>query len=217
MLPVALDLRRMAVALIGNGARAERRLRLLEEAGADQLAVFAPAPSPVLAAAAGDRLIARLPEEGELARFALVFIADLPPAASSALAQQARDAGALVNAEDLVPLCDFHSQAVIRRGDLMLAVSTNGRSPALSRLVQRFLDRLFPAAWSARVSSAGRLRRRMRGLGAGGERIAGATARLAARQGWLPDPVVVASGDHPVGILADDAPRQCPTRRTALE
>lgn len=185
MLPVALDLRRMAVALIGNDARALRRLMLLDEAGADQLAVFSAHPSTALAEAAGARLIRRLPGDRELAGFALVFIADLSAEESLALARQARDAGALVNAEDQIPMCDFHSQAVIRRGDLVIAVSTGGRSPALARQIQLYLSALFPSNWAVRVSRAARLRERMRCLGANGARIAAATARLAQRQGWL--------------------------------
>ena len=56
---------------------------------------------------------------------------------SAALAGRARAQGILVNVEDEPLLCDFHVPATVRRGDLLLTVSSAGRSPGLV------------AAWSA--------------------------------------------------------------------
>ena len=67
MLPLVLDVSRLKLALIGNGRTAERRLALLDEAGARDVGVYATAPSAALARRAGERLIHRLPRCEELA------------------------------------------------------------------------------------------------------------------------------------------------------
>ncbi len=63
--------------------------------------------------------------------------------ASARLAQLARDAGVLVNVEDVPDLCDFHVPAAVRRGDLLLTVSTGGRAPGLSRILREWLETPF--------------------------------------------------------------------------
>src|SRR5262245_54252746 len=78
MIPIVVDPKQSAMALIGRGHAAERRLELLLAAGAEQIAVFSDAPSARLAELAAARLCRRLPSAAELARFALLWIADLP-------------------------------------------------------------------------------------------------------------------------------------------
>ena len=67
MFPILLDLSRIRVALVGNGEAALRRLRLLDEDDARNLAVYSTDPLPALAAAAGSRLRRALPTAAELA------------------------------------------------------------------------------------------------------------------------------------------------------
>src|SRR5437868_3177675 len=97
MFPILLDLGRASVALVGSGAAAARRLAQLDEAGAQHVLVFAPAPSPGLAEAAGDRLIARLPAASDIASMQLVFVADLEEDAAQRLAAVARSARVLLH------------------------------------------------------------------------------------------------------------------------
>ncbi|MBI3711262.1 MAG: siroheme synthase [Proteobacteria bacterium] len=158
MLPIVLDPARIEVALVGREARALRRLALLEDSGAADLRVFSDRPSPALAAAAGQRLQRRLPTAEDLAGCAVVYVADLPFTDSVAVRRAAKSAGALVNVEDERALCDFHSPAVVQRGDLVLAVSTGGRSPALARHVRERLEAVFPDDWSERLDRIAALR-----------------------------------------------------------
>ena len=65
---------------------------------------------------------------------------------------------ALVNVEDVKPWCDFHNPALVRRGDLLLTVSTNGRSPGLAARIRRQLAATFGAEWADRLSTIGRKR-----------------------------------------------------------
>jgi precorrin-2 dehydrogenase/sirohydrochlorin ferrochelatase len=62
-----------------------------------------------------------------------------------AIARESRARGVLVNVIDDVPNCDFAAPALVRRGDLAIAVSTAGRSPTLARLLREELqDRIGP-------------------------------------------------------------------------
>jgi precorrin-2 dehydrogenase len=184
MLPLSLDLSRLRLALIGNDARAVHRLAWLEESGATALTIYARTPSPALAAAAGDRLVRRWPDAKTLAGTQLVFIADPPKTKQSALAEAAHSAGAIVHVEDVPALCDAHAPAVLRRGDLVLAVSTGGAAPGFAAEVKRLLDELFGAEWSERLDAVKTLRRRWRGAGASLATVRQRTEAEMTRNGW---------------------------------
>ena len=185
MLPLMLDLSRLKLILIGEGEAALRRLELLEAAGAEDLEVYAEAPIPALAEAAGQRLRRRLPAPRELAAARLVFISERRSPAAAALAATARALGAIVHVEDAPALSDAHAPAVVRRGDLVIAVSTGGRSPGLARKVKRFLGRLFGPEWQGRLDELAALRLAWREAGAGAETVSRRTEDWVDRRGWL--------------------------------
>jgi len=186
MLPIALDLTRLRVAVVGRGAAACRRLSLLDQAGARRVSVFSDRPEPALAAAAGDRLRRRLPEGADLAGPAVLLVCDLPLGTAGALAAAARASGVLVNVEDVSALCDFHMPAIVRRGDLVLAISTGGKSPGLARALRHWLERLIDARWGERLRGLARRRRQWRARGLGTPELAALTRQLIEREGWLP-------------------------------
>lgn len=190
MLPLFLDLSRLRLALIGNGDGALRRLHLLEEAGATEIAVFAAAPSSALAAAAGARLQPRWPEAADLASVRLVFIADPPAARKTSLVARARAAGTLVHVEDAPSLSDAQAAAVLRRGALTLAVATGGASPALAQRIRDFLGGVFGPEWQERLDDIAWRRRAWREAGLAPDRIAGLTREWMRRGGWkaMPSP-----------------------------
>jgi precorrin-2 dehydrogenase / sirohydrochlorin ferrochelatase len=185
MLPIVIDLARVPVTLVGRDAQALRRLRHLEADGVARARVFSDAPSDALLAYAGARIVRRLPTAADLAGSRIVFIADMPPEDSGDIATLAYAAGALVNVEDQRAWCDFHSPSVVRRGDLLMSVSTGGKSPALARRIRAYLETLFADSWADRVVELARLRRRLRAHGLGAE-VTQATDALIARHGWLP-------------------------------
>jgi precorrin-2 dehydrogenase / sirohydrochlorin ferrochelatase len=185
VLPLFIDVSRLKLVLVGNGDAACRRLRLLEEAGAEQIDVFAGAPSPLLAADAGARLVRRWPSREELARAQLVFVADAPPEMRVALSRAARLLGVLVHVEDEPALSDAQMPAVLRRGGLTLAVSTGGASPALAARIRDFLGGLFGPEWRGRLEEVSRLRRVWREAGMAPAEIAELTDDWMSRRGWL--------------------------------
>lgn len=184
MIPVALDPAHVRMALVGQGPLAKRRLAQLLEGGAAP-AVYSPEADAELATLAGDGLRRALPSPGELDGVQLLFVVGIADEAAEALARQARDRGILVNVEDVIPLCDFHSPSVIRRGDLLLTVSTGGKNPALAQVLRERLETLFPAVWADRLAELAALRDRLRGAGAKGPEVLRACRDLIAAKGWL--------------------------------
>lgn len=159
MIPLAIDPEVTKLALIGRGHVAERRLALLDDGGAERLTVFSDAPSLDLEEAAGDRLRDHLPTKTELQAFQVVWIADLPLDLAVPLASAIRAAGGLVNVEDVLDWCDFHNPAQVRRGDLLLTVSTRGQSPGLAARIKHQLSVSFGPEWGERLRRIGTKRR----------------------------------------------------------
>ncbi|MDE1968246.1 MAG: hypothetical protein KGI92_05010 [Alphaproteobacteria bacterium] len=185
MLPMTLDLSRLRLALIGAGPAASQRLERLDMAGAAALTVYAPAASIALATLAGRRLVPRLPHADEFVGIQIVFIAGLPRAAAALIAAEARAAGAIVHVEDVPEQCDAQMPAVLRRGDLTIAVSTAGRSPGLAAEIRRALDRIIGSEWSARLNEISAQRERWRAAGLDSAAVRQWTADWLAACGWL--------------------------------
>jgi precorrin-2 dehydrogenase/sirohydrochlorin ferrochelatase len=148
MLPVTLDVSKLNIILVAQGDLLHRRLRLLKEAGAERLKVFSPVHDPAISHALKEKFQERLPDVADMAGANLVLVAGIAPAQASEIAKICRSLGVLVNVEDVLPECDFHMPALVRRGDLLIAVSTGGKSPALARLLRQWLEKAFPERWA---------------------------------------------------------------------
>ena len=187
MIPIALDPRFARLAVCGNGSLALRRLAALRAAGAMDAVLFANAPSPDLQAQAGDHWRPRLPTEADLAGLHALWIVDLDPALAEPLAQAARVRALLVNIEDVPAFCDFHSVAEIRRGDLLLTISTGGAAPGLASLIRRRLEAMFDQSWAERLTELRALRATWRREGVTMSEAMQRITRLVAERGWLDD------------------------------
>lgn len=180
MLPLALDLRALPVLLVGDGRAALNRLALLRASGAARLTVYADQPSAALREAAGALLVPRLPRDEEVIAARLLFLAGLPEAENERLVALGRAHRVLCNAEDVPPLCDAYALATVRRGPLVIGISTEGRSPAVARVLRQWLERRFGPEWEERLEEAASLRARLRAEGAAPAAIIAATAALLA-------------------------------------
>lgn len=180
-----LDPARIDIALVGDGDQALSRLRLLRAHGAHPAAVYAPEPSVALAAEAGGLIIRRLPRADEIAAVDVLFIGDLDEAQAQSLAQDARSAKTLVNVQDARTVSDFHMPAAMRRGALLITVSTDGASPGLSRRLAAHLADAFGEEWTERVSEISRARERWRAAGMSMRDLSHETDRYIDEKGWL--------------------------------
>jgi siroheme synthase-like protein len=140
-LPVNLLVRGRKVVVVGAGRIAARKIEPLLELGAD-VVVVAPAVAADVRAwvdAGRCRLIEREFEAADLegAWFALTATDD--PAVNAAVYEAGEAARVWVNSADDPANCSFTMMSVIRRADLVVAVGTGGRSPALATYLRRFL------------------------------------------------------------------------------
>jgi siroheme synthase-like protein len=157
--PVSLDLAGRRAVVVGAGAVALGKADALLEAGAS-VAVIADGPAEALdrLAAAGATIARRGFEPADLDGAFLCVAASDDPAERAAIHRHARERGVLANLVDDVEHCDFAAPAVLRRGDLRIAVSTGGRSPALASRVRRLLEERFGPEWEQLTALLGEVR-----------------------------------------------------------
>ncbi|GAB0118158.1 precorrin-2 dehydrogenase/sirohydrochlorin ferrochelatase family protein [Acidisoma sp. 7E03] len=185
MIPVSLDPGALNLALAGHGAAALRRWRLLAEGGAARALCFADVPDPALAAAAEARYRDGLPDDAALARLDVLWIVGMADEAAARLAEAARAHKVLVNVEDRRDQCLFHNTAEVRRGDLLLTVSTNGRSPGLAQRIRAHLAETFGAEWAERLTLLTAQREAWRVEGCDIPELAARTEAFLKQTGWL--------------------------------
>lgn len=146
--------------VVGGGRVAERKVGgILAASG--RIRLVSPEITPGLATLAGsgsiewrEKAYRREDLEGALLVFAATNRADV----QQAIREDAQAAGLLINVADAPEWCDFQVPATIRRGDLTLSVSTNGRSPAVAAMVRRRLDREFGEEYGLLTALAALLR-----------------------------------------------------------
>lgn len=180
MLPIVLDSDQVAFALVGEGELLVRRYKLLQAAGTGELKVFGAAPDGAIPEAR-----AGLPAAEDLKNIAVMFIAGLEREKAVKLVAEARALGILVNTEDDRELCDFHVPASVRRGDLLLTVSTGGASPGLARRLRKDLEDRFGEEWAGNVDDLAVERQKWRAEGLDFKTVAQNSDAYIDRKGWL--------------------------------
>jgi precorrin-2 dehydrogenase / sirohydrochlorin ferrochelatase len=88
----------------------------------------------------------------------LAIAATDSPAVNAAVFRACSARGVLCNSVDDPPNCDFFYPAVVRRGALQIAISTNGRSPALASRLRRELEQQFGPEWADWLEHVGKMR-----------------------------------------------------------
>ncbi len=168
--PIYLELAGRRCLVIGGGAVAERKIAGLLEAGAD-VTVVSPEVSSVIAGWAKEQAIEvklRPYRSGDLDGFQLAFVATDEPAVSGQVFEAGKERGVWVNAADDPDYCDFILPSVLRRGDLTVAVSSGGKSPALARLIREELETYFTKEYEqlAALAAEARIELQRRSLSA---------------------------------------------------
>jgi precorrin-2 dehydrogenase/sirohydrochlorin ferrochelatase len=129
--PVYLDVHDVVVLVVGAGRVGARKAAALADAGA-VVRVVAPDVDPELGAAAVGSIARRAYEPSDLEGVRLVITATGIADVDSTVAADATARGIWVNAADRPVDCTFILPAVARRGDISVAVSTDGTSPAIA-------------------------------------------------------------------------------------
>jgi len=167
MYPVAFNLKTLPVLLVGSGDAFAKRKKQLEEAGAAKLKCTENF------------------NEYDLEEVAVVMVAGLPLKDANHIAERVRAAKKLVNVEDVNELCDFYFTAFIKRGDLLIAVSTSGASPTLAKRVRDAIAVRFDDQWAGYTEAAKNFRETMRAKGEGMKAIMAASEKFIDEKGWF--------------------------------
>jgi siroheme synthase-like protein len=157
---VSLEVEGRRAAVIGRTAVAQGKADALLEAGA-LVTVISTGPRRALERLVGHRwatVVRRDYQPGDLEGAFVCVASSDDPHIRAAIYAEGRWRKVLVNVMDDVPHCDFAAPALVRRGNLAIAISTGGRSPALARRLREELSLQFDQRWAELVDLLGEVR-----------------------------------------------------------
>ena len=161
LLPIFLKLDGRRGLLVGAGAVALDKIGSLLKTGI-RLRVVAPRAHEEirrLAAEGALELIERSFESSDVDGVFVVIAATDSPEVNAAVYEVALERGVPCNSVDDIPNCDFFFGAVVNRGDLQIAISTSGESPAFAQRLRREIDEQLPDNLGPWLAELGELRR----------------------------------------------------------
>jgi len=164
LFPMFVKLQGRRVVVVGGGVVAEQKISALLEADA-RLRVIAPYITQRISEWLGAGKIEwvnRAFASGDLHDAYLVVAATSTPGANAAVFAEAEDRGILCNAVDDIENCHFYYGAVVQRGDLQIAISTNGKSPALAQRIRKELEQTYTEEYAFWLECLGAARDMMR-------------------------------------------------------
>jgi precorrin-2 dehydrogenase len=163
LFPMFMKLEGRSCLVVGAGAVGEPKISSLITAGASVRVVALQATAAVAEWALCGAITweARAFNSSDLDSIFLVIAATNSSEMNAAIFHQARQRNILCNVVDDPEHCDFYYPAVVRRGDLQLAISTNGQSPALAQRIRRELEMQFGPGYGAWLEELGRARQRL--------------------------------------------------------
>jgi precorrin-2 dehydrogenase / sirohydrochlorin ferrochelatase len=165
--PIFVQMEGMRALVVGGGAVAQRKVETLLAFGADVSMVsrdLTPELTRLVDAGKvrflGPEMVDQFFED-----VSLVIAATDDAALNHEVSQGARQRGLLVNAVDQPADCTFIVPSIVRRGDLLIAVSTSGRSPAFSKKIRKRLEAEFGDEYARFLALMGRVRKAVLAMG----------------------------------------------------
>lgn len=168
LFPIFLKLEQMDVLLVGGGNVGLEKLRaMLGNSPATSVTVVADRILPELFAYAQDfpqvRIIQRTFELNDLNGRQLVMIATDNPELNRQIKEWANARGIFANVADVPELCDFYLSSIVQKGDLKIAISTNGRSPTIAKRLKETLHEAIPGEINEVLANMQAIRMRLKG------------------------------------------------------
>ncbi|MBK6520918.1 MAG: bifunctional precorrin-2 dehydrogenase/sirohydrochlorin ferrochelatase [Sphingobacteriaceae bacterium] len=149
LFPVFLKLEDLNVLLVGGGAIAHEKLSaILNNSPQTKIKLVAESISEEIRQLAAGISSIELNERKYVrsdlknVNIAISAVGDL--ALSEEIKKDANEAGVLLNAADKPSLCDFYLGSIVQKGDLKIAISTNGKSPTMAKRIKETLNDVFP-------------------------------------------------------------------------
>ena len=161
LFPMYVKLSGHSVLVVGAGKAAESKIEGLLDTGAQIRVVALEATSRVQNWAKSNVIgfEQRAFVASDLDGIFLVIVATSSSAVNRAIFRAAESRSILCNVVDVPELCDFFYPAVLRRGDLQIAISTAGQSPCLAQSIRQKLEKQFGPRFGEWVAELGETRR----------------------------------------------------------
>ncbi|HEY4109491.1 TSUP family transporter [Puia sp.] len=168
LFPVFIKLEHLRLLIVGGGNVCLEKLQgVLQNSPATTITVVAPViagPVRDLAAQhANIHLVQRPYQRTDLEGADIAIVAVDDRAVSETIARDAKEAGILVNVADTPDLCDFYLSSVIRKGNLKIAISTNGKSPTIAKRLKEELGGMIPDEMESVLNNMQTIRQRLNG------------------------------------------------------
>lgn len=167
--PILLDIRDRPAVVIGGDRAAAAKATALAASGAhvtvlaaafcDELHALARQPGTTIT------LRAKRYEPGDLAGAFVVVASTRDADDIAAIRAETRQRNQLLNVVDVPAACDYIVPSILRRGQLTIAVSTEGASPSLAKRIRQRLEKLFPPAYAPYLRLAAAARAHLRAAG----------------------------------------------------
>jgi len=158
--PIFLRIENKPVLVVGGGTIAEQKVKGLLDVKA-KITVVAPHITPSLEILVSEKRIEVLRREyrpGDVKDFALVFASTNNPDVHKEIFDDAAGRNIPVNVVDVPDLCNFYLASVFQNGDLKVAVSTNGKSPTLGKVIRDRIASEFGKGYPELLETLGDLR-----------------------------------------------------------
>lgn len=169
--PINLNINDKRCLIIGGGQVAERKVEKLLSAGAKVVVVSSRLTSKLGKLSRKGRIenIARNYRKGDLKGAVLAFGATNDSNVNRRILQEAREEGVLLNSVDDPKNCDFTVPSMVSRGDLLISISTGGKSPALSQKIRKELEESFGKEYETMLNLLSAVRERLMEMGSNSE------------------------------------------------
>lgn len=171
LFPIFVKLQGRLLVVVGGGEIAAGKIEGLLRAGG-RVRVIAPEVHVSLAEPIRSRKIEWLPRKfaaGDLDGATLVIAATSAPGVNASVFREADARGILCNAVDDIENCHFYYGSIVQRGDLQIAISTNGKSPALAQRLRQELEQQFGPEYEVWLEWLGAARELLRAADGGTE------------------------------------------------
>ena len=163
--PIHLDIKNRNCLVVGGGAVGTRKVRTLLECGA-RVSVVSPEPTQQLKklAAEGAIILAqRVYQSADLDGAFLVIGATDDESLNRQISNDAARTHTLCNIADRPEVCNFILPSIVQRGDLVITISTSGKSPALAKQLRQKLETQFGKEYAEFLRLMGAIRKKLLG------------------------------------------------------
>lgn len=165
--PIFLKVKQLNVLIIGGGFVAEEKLTFLLKSSPDaKVTMVAPMfrEGTIALAKKGDVSLVKSKYKKRFLRRRHIVIATTDrPEVNERIYKHCRNRSILVNVADNPPLCDFYMGGIVTKGNVKVAISTNGKSPTTAKRLRQFFEEVIPENVDDLVKNLNEYRKTLKG------------------------------------------------------